>query len=81
LQRVPGSFVTQMAARQSMQFIVDQRHQPIQRVLVAVSPVIEKAGHFLWRRWRHRQETVRPQGRLIASKSTAFALLPSTENG
>ena len=39
LQRVAGSFATEVIAGETAQFVVDERHQFLERRLVALTPV------------------------------------------
>jgi hypothetical protein len=54
LQGVPGPLLTQVAARQSPQFVVDDRKQLVERSLIAAAPLDQQLRHAgRWTLLRH----------------------------
>ena len=56
LQRVTGTFAAQIVTRETAQFVVNQRHQFLERRLVAVAPIDEQLGYAFgglhsWAKW------------------------------
>jgi len=47
-----------MACGEPVQFLIDERHQRFERLLVAIAPGDEQRGHFLWRRYCHSNPVV-----------------------
>jgi hypothetical protein len=50
LERVVGTLALQVIARQLAQLLVDERHEAIGRMRVALVPIGEDLGDFLTRR-------------------------------
>jgi hypothetical protein len=64
LDGVAGALAPHVVAREPPQLVVDQRHQPRERRLVAVAPLDEQAGHLPGRcgLFRHLKTPARLHG-------------------
>ena len=49
-----GALARHPLVRQPVQRVVDERHQPVERLGVAVAPGEQQLGDFLWRLFVHR---------------------------
>ena len=61
LQRVTGILSAHVMVSQAVQFSIYQRHQPIKRCLVSVTPSYEQLSYFMW--WICRHSRTRRQWR------------------
>ncbi len=68
IERVVGAFAGQACVRQLPELLVDQRQQPVERLLVAVAPVKEQLGNGNVGRVRHGRQALnlrRPRDALL----------------
>jgi hypothetical protein len=53
LDRLIAAFLRRVPMRHPPQFVVNQRHQLIERLPIAATPLTEELGHVSWKRVGH----------------------------